>query len=232
MKNNSNIAAIEDLALSEGGVFTTAQAARLGIPRDALAYAARSGRVERIAQGAYRLASTADDGLDELRAVWKLTAPASFSHERSKVEGWDGIAVCGPTAAYVLGVGDFYARPYHIATPRRINSRRSDVRFVRADVGREDVVWRDGLPVTCPEATVAFLARGFEDPSLVADAFVDAVREYGSTLLDVKRLERLLGKRSFQQLIADAGIFQNGSRSLVNLDDLGHVAIVEVALGE
>ena len=86
MKMRSNRAGIEDLAISEGGVFTTAQAARLGIPRDALSYAARSGRIERVAQGAYRLASVADDGLDELRAIWKLTAPPAFSHERAKVE--------------------------------------------------------------------------------------------------------------------------------------------------
>lgn len=227
MKNRSNIAAIEDLALSEGGVFTTAQAARLGIPRDALAYAARSGRVERVAQGAYRLAATADDGLDELRAVWKLTAPSTFSYERSKAEGWDGIAVCGPTASYILGIGDFYANSYHISAPMRINSRRRDVRFVRTDVSREDVVWLDGLPVTRPELTIAMLVRLGEDPSLIADAFVDAVRTYGSTSLDINRAKTLLGERAFEQVLGDAGIWPGGPRRLIQLDGLGHVAIVE-----
>ena len=232
MKNRSNIAAIEDLALSEGGVFTTAQAARLGIPRDALAYAARSGRVERVAQGAYRLAATADDGLDELRAVWKLTAPSTFSYERSKAEGWDGIAVCGPTASYILGIGDFYANSYHISAPMRINSRRRDVRFVRTDVSREDVVWLDGLPVTRPELTIAMLVRLGEDPSLIADAFVDAVRTYGSTSLDINRAKTLLGERAFEQVLRDAGIRLKGPRRLMRLDELGHVAIVEGVEGE
>lgn len=227
MKNRNNRAAIEDLALSEGGVFTTSQAARLGIPRDALAYASRSGRIERVAQGAYRLAATADDGLDELRAIWKLTAPAAFSHERARAEGWDGVAVCGPTAAYVLGIGDFYASPYHVASPRRINSRREDARFVRASVAREDVVWRDGLPVTRPEATLSMLVRLGEDPSLVADAFVDAVRAYGATSLDLERAEALLGRRAFGRILEDAGIGPHGSRRLVRLDGLGHVALVE-----
>lgn len=227
MMNKSNMAAIEDLALSEGGVFTTAQAARLGIPRDALAYAARSGRIERIAQGAYRLAATADDGLDELRAAWKLTAPSRFSHERVRGEGWDGVAVCGPTASYVLGIGDFYASPYHIAAPKRINSRRPGVRFVRADVAREDVVWLGGLPVTRPEVTIAELVRLGEDPSLVADAFVDAVRKYGATTLDIDRVEALLGKRAYEQVSGNAGIRQEGPRRLTRLDELGHVAIVE-----
>ena len=227
MKNRSNIAAIEDLALSEGGVFTTAQAVRLGIPRDALAYAARSGHIERIAQGAYRLAATADDGLDELRAAWKLTAPSTFSYERSKIEGWDGVAVCGSTASFILGIGDFYASPYHIATPRRINSRRRNVRFVRADVSREDIVWLGGLPVTRPEVTIAMLVRLGEDPSLIADAFVDAVRTYGSTSLDIKRARVMLGERVFEQLLEDAGIALEGPRRLIRLDELGHVAIVE-----
>ena len=223
----SNIAAIEDLALSEGGVFTTAQATRLGIPRDALAYAARVGRIERIAQGAYRLAASEDDGLDDLRAIWKLTAPGAFSHERMAACGWDGIAVCGPTAAHVLGIGDFYASPYHIVTPRRINSRRPDVRFVRADVARDEVLWRDGLPVMRPEAAIASLVRGKEDPSLVADAFVDAVRRYGAASLDIGRLEELLGERAFSKLIGDAGVRPGGSRSIVRLDGLGHVALLE-----
>lgn len=87
----------------------------------------------------------------------------------------------GPTTAYVLGIGDFYASPYHIATPKRINSRRSNVRFVRTDVVREDVIWKDGLPVTRPEKTIAMLAQLGEDPSLIADAFVDAVRAHGTT---------------------------------------------------
>lgn len=206
---------------------TTAQAVRLGIPRDALAYAARSGRIERIAQGAYRLAATANDGLDELRAVWKLTAPSTFSYERSKAEGWDGIAVCGLTASYILGIGDFYVSLYHIAASRRLNSRRRNVHFVRADVAREDVVWLDGLPVTRLEVTIAMLVRLGEDPSLVADAFADAVRTYGSTSIDIRRAKALLGERAFEQVLEDAGIGSKGPRRLMCLDELGHVAIVE-----
>ena len=228
MNYKSNRAAIEDLALSEGGVFTTAQAIRLHIPRDALSYAARAGRIERIEHGAYRLAASEDDGLDELRAYWKLTVPSAFTHERSAREEWDGIAVCGPTAAHILEIGDFYAAPYHIAAPRRINSRKKDVRFVRLDIPREDVIWRAGLPVTRPEATLAFLARGFEDPSLVADAFVDAVRRHGSTSFDINKLKRLLGDGPYARLIEDAGITSGGeSRKLVDLDEFGHVAIAD-----
>ena len=54
MKYANNIAAIDELSASEG-VFTTAQAQRLGISRNALSHACKVGRLERVAHGAYRL---------------------------------------------------------------------------------------------------------------------------------------------------------------------------------
>lgn len=54
MKYANNIAAIDELSASEG-VFTTAQAQRLGISRNALSHAYKVGRLERVAHGAYRL---------------------------------------------------------------------------------------------------------------------------------------------------------------------------------
>ena len=227
MMYRDNIAAIEELAASEGGVFTTAQAARLGIPRDSLAYAARAGRIERIAHGAYRLSAAEDDGLDELRAVWKLTAPDRFSNERANTQDWDGVVVCGPTAASILEIGDFYASPYHIAAPKRINSRRKDVRFVRADVTRGDIMLRAGLPVMRVEATISSLVNLREDPSLVADAFVDAVRRYGSTSFNLDRLIEMIGESTFARIECDAGAGPHGSRKLIRLDGLGHIAIAE-----
>ena len=81
--------------------------------------------------------------------------------------------------------------------------------------------------MTRPEATIAMLVRLGEDPSLVADAFVDAVRTYGPTSLDVGRAEALLGGRAFERVLADAGMGPEGPRRLVRLDGHGHVAIVE-----
>ena len=94
---SNHIAALNELSASEG-VFTTAQAARLGITRNALSQAVTSGRAERIAHGAYRLAGSQGDFTDELAAVWKLTNPAAFTHERIEVGAWDGIAIGGSTA--------------------------------------------------------------------------------------------------------------------------------------
>ena len=98
MSRESHISTIAELAQSEGGVFTAAQAARLGVPRDALSHAVRASRLERVVRGAYRLVGTAPNELDLATALWKLTAPAAFSHERAV--RWDGIVVGGATAAF------------------------------------------------------------------------------------------------------------------------------------
>ena len=69
MSYTRNIAAIEELASSEGGIFTSRQAARAGIPRYALSHAAKSGRIERLRHGAYRLSSLPSTAVDELKRL-------------------------------------------------------------------------------------------------------------------------------------------------------------------
>lgn len=217
MKYSNHIEAIAQLSESEG-VFTTAQAARMGIPRDALHDAVESGRLERVMRGAYRMVGSGSSFTDELCATWKLTAPAKFSHERMRVSDWDGIAVGGSTAASLLGIGDFFLSPYKIYAPRRINSRNPSARFARREIGRSEVTFTDGLPVTRPERTVFDLVLDYEDPSLVANALRDA--SHADREFDFKRLYDLLVQRFGQArakdiywgLLADAGLPKEGQR--------------------
>lgn len=185
MAYSNHIAAMDELSASEG-VFTTAQAQRLGITRDALAHACAAGRAERICRGAYRLASTQARGTDELAAVWKLTDPARFTWERQAE--WDGVAVGGATAASLLGIGDFFASPYRLYTPKRFNSRLRAASFCARGIDARDITWELGLPLTKPERTLVDLCLDCEDPSLVADAYRDAERSG----LDLARLEELI----------------------------------------
>lgn len=187
MTRSNHIVTMNELSASEG-VFTTAQANRLGITRAALSKAVSSGRAERIVHGAYRLTGTQANLTDEITAIWKLTNPAKFTHERSYE--WDGIAVGGTSAAFLLGIGNFHLSPYRIYTPRRINSRSDCARFGVRDIAHEDVTWIQGIPITRPERTLVDLYIDREDPSLIADAFVDAVRNS----VDLNRLRSLAQK--------------------------------------
>jgi predicted transcriptional regulator of viral defense system len=212
MNYSSHISAINELAATEG-IFTAGQAKRFGIPNDALSYAYRAGRLERIAKGAYRLTGSQPTRFDELSAVWKLTAPDKMSHERIFLSSWDGIAIGGTTAASLLGIGDFYLSPYRIFAPKRINSRNTSVRFGIRNIARVDVAFVEGLPVTKIERTLLDLCIDKEDPSLVADTLSDAMNKYAGSI-DYRHLESLFantmepdkGKVCLDSLFADARI--------------------------
>ena len=197
MTNSNHITAHNDLSASEG-VFTTAQAARLGITRNALSQAVASGRAERIMHGAYRLAGSQSDFTDELAAIWKLTAPSAFTHERMQIENWDGIAIGGSTAASLQELGDFYLSPYRIYAPQRINSRVKSANFAVRKIDIEDVTWVKGLPVTRPERTLIDLCLDNEEWSLVEDAFNSASN------LNFARLEKIVACQSKRKNVQDA----------------------------
>lgn len=211
MIRKDHIATIAELSESEG-VFTTAQAARMGIPRDALHDAVEAGRVERLMKGAYRLIGSGSRETDELTATWKLTDASMFTHERAQVGAWDGIAVGGATAASILGIGDFFLDPYRIFAPRRINSRNRATRFGVRRIERDDVTFEYDVPVTRPERTVLDLILDHEDGSLVAEALRDACS--GVFRFDFDRLKELLdtkfgknkGMNLFESLMSDAGM--------------------------
>lgn len=166
----------------------------MGIPRDALHDAVESDRLERVVRGAYRMVGSGSSCADELAAIWKLTAPARFSHERMRVSDWDGIAVGGSTASALLEIGDLHLSPYRLYAPRRVNTRNQSASFAKRTVARDEVTFGSGLPVTRPERTVFDLVvDDDEDPSLMADVLGDASRKYRD--FDYSKLQRLLGGR-------------------------------------
>lgn len=211
MGNANHVEAIARLSESES-VFTTAQAARMGIPRDALHDAVKAGRIERIMHGAYRMIGSGSSFADELTAIWKLTAPARFTHERLRVAEWDGITVGGSTASALLEIGDLHVSPYRLYAPRRVNTRNTAVRFAKRVVPRSDVMFVQGLPVTRPERTVFDLVVDDEDLSLVADVLRDAWqadRGFGFKKLREllrSRYEKERAENFYRSLLADSGL--------------------------
>jgi hypothetical protein len=201
MANNNYISVINELSATEG-VFTTAQATRLGITRKALSQAVSSGRAERIIHGAYRLAGTPESFIDELSAVWKLTSPSSFTYERMKEIDWDGIAIGGATAACLLGIGDFYLSPYRIYAPKRINSRIESASFAKRQITFGEVFWVEGLPVTCAERTLVDLCLDYEDPSLIEDAFDDAIGKGADIEKAMAIADRVTSKRAARDALS------------------------------
>ena len=217
---------IEELAASEGGVFTSGQAARFGLPRYALSQAEKRGQIERLHHAAYRLSSAIDDGLDILRAIYKLTSPTMFTPERMSA-AFDGVAIYGATAAYMLEIGNLRPTPWEIAVPQRFNSRMHNAKFRVRQLSQDVVFWHRLLPVTKPAETIVSLVLDNVDISLVAEALIDCVRKYGATTFDYDRLCSLLDDAQLHSLCIAAGISHKGPFELVKLDALGHVALRE-----
>lgn len=211
MKTLDRVASIAQLSESEG-VFTTAQAERTGIPRDALHDAVKAGRLERIMRGAYRMVGAGATYVDELIAVWKLTNPAKFTYERMKTSTWDGVVVGGSTAASLLEVGDFHLSTYRLYSPKRFNTRNRAANFGRRNVSRSQVAFVKGIPVTRPERTIFDLMLDNEDFSLIGNALHDAW--YANRNFNFAMLEHLLkgqykeekASRIYKDLLSEAGL--------------------------
>ena len=155
--------------------------------------ARRPARLSTLRQAGRRCgcrAGTQSRETDTLAAIWKLTDPARFTWERQAE--WAGVAVGGSTAASLQGIGDFFASPYRIYAPRRINSRLEAAAFAARAINAEDVSWEQGLPLTRPERTLIDLCLDSKDPSLIADAYRDA-RDIG---LDYECLGKLVRETS------------------------------------
>jgi hypothetical protein len=181
---------IADIASSQWGMVTTAQARVHGVARANLAHRVRTGALERTGHyGVYRLAAAPTSPLDDLRAAWLSTNPASLAPERTAVPLPDAV-VASAAAAMVHGMGDVYPAPYRIIVSGRRQSAKGDVTYSWRALDSRDVEVVDGLPVTTRERTVTDLLVDEGDVSIAADALRDAFR--GGYDLDETRLAELL----------------------------------------
>lgn len=181
---------IADIAASQWGMITTAQARVHGIARANLAHRVRTGALERTDHyGVYRLAAAPSSPLDDLRAAWLSTNPGVLAPTRTAALQPDAV-VASAAAAMVHGMGDVYPAPYRIIVPSRRQSTRGAIVYSWRALDSRDVEVVGGLPVTTRERTIVDLLVEEGDVSIAADALSDALR--GQYDLDETRLARLL----------------------------------------
>ena len=113
MSYDSHMPKLAVLSREETGIFTAARPVRLEVPRDAISYALRTGRLESDARGAYRLTGMMPTELDLAVASRKLTAPSTLTRER--ISTADGIVVGGRTATHTWGISAPRDRPHRIS---------------------------------------------------------------------------------------------------------------------
>ncbi|WP_396910362.1 type IV toxin-antitoxin system AbiEi family antitoxin domain-containing protein [Mycolicibacterium sp.] len=157
MRSKEAEAALAIQAADQWGLFTTAQARRLGLTRKRLGQLAAAGRIIHAdARGVHRFAGTPIDTEQEpLRVHWLALDAGSFAIERIHAlrSGAPDAVVSHMSAAtiiYRLAPADFGVLDYTVLSPRR--TTLPQVRFHQTDAVDWDCV--DGLPVTTVTRTI------------------------------------------------------------------------------
>ena len=189
MPNRENIEQTFELATSQWGLFTSAQALAVGASRTQLSRLASKRQIEPVSYGVYRLANGEETPHTPIKAAWLSLFPKRTAYDRLQSRPYDAI-VAGKTAACMHGDTEFYESPYTFAMADGKRSVRKDTELHSWHVDERDVISIEGLPVTSVERTIADLIRGNEDPSQVGN-FISNVCKRGN-IIDETRLAELL----------------------------------------
>jgi hypothetical protein len=175
-------------AAGQWGMFTAAQALRLGMARDRLAQLTAAERIAHTsARGVYRFAGAPDDiTVDDLRAAWLSLQPDAFAGERIRTlrrGGTDAIVSHLSAAHYVYGLGTQH--PDRLDFTVFTSRRSSNVQIVLHRA--EGVDWQliAGLPVTTIPQTIADVYREGIDAGHLGDILIDALATAATDLQTV-----------------------------------------------
>ena len=172
MRTIEAIRAINDIAASQRGLFTTAQAQASGVGRYALSRLETLGNVERLAKGVYRMGGAPSMREEDVFAAWLSVDPGRRPGELPS----DSTPVAmGATAAWLHGIGEVGPSPYEFCMPERKQTKRPNLVLRKRRLDPRDVTMVAGIPATRPSRTVVDLVDCGEDLSLVANVLADAL---------------------------------------------------------
>ncbi|MFI8977155.1 type IV toxin-antitoxin system AbiEi family antitoxin domain-containing protein [Nocardia asteroides] len=252
---------LAELAESQWGLLTTAQASAIDVDPKQLQRLVDYGVLTRLRYGVYRLAGVPDSPTEPLRAEWLALDPSRTVGERISDELPFGV-VSHRSAADLHGLGDLDADYLEFTVPTRRGTRNPDVRFHRALLTPDEWSLVDGLPVTTPARTIGDLAAARTDgghlASVVRDALLHGVsadeiaeelapyaHRYGAPVDDGSGLINLfitqagvpesslaLSAPALQPVIAAKSAFDQALRKFAHGRVLTHLADPSVATGD
>ena len=190
MKKSENIRELEYLASSQWGLFTTAQAAAIGVGRTQVSRMVGYGTVEPVRRGVYRYAVGEETSHLYVKAAWLACYPKLTAAERLRRRPHDAVLACA-TAASLHGIGNFHEDPYTFIVHRRRQTSVADLSFHLWELDEHDVTYVDTLPVTTMERTVADLVRERHDPDHIMRTAQAALIKGGDGQRIVEALEGL-----------------------------------------
>lgn len=177
-----------EIAEGQLGYFTAAQARAAGVLQVRLVQLHKSGDVERVSRGVYRLTRYPASPLGHYMeaALWP------------QVRRPDARGVISHASALTLyGMSDVSPAKVHLTLPTTMRVRRSVPRQLiihYADLARADVQRVEGMPVTAPARTIRDVHAAHLGPALVRQAIDDGRRTGQLSFDQADQLEReLLG---------------------------------------
>ena len=135
---------LREIALDQQGLVTRAQALAAGVSSSSLRQLAHRGRVERMAQGVYRVPQAPYDECTRLRLALLWT-------------GRDDAVLGFETALDCYGVCDILSDDVHVVVPAGTRIRRENGEgyvLHRENLREADCGWWEGIPVTTLERTL------------------------------------------------------------------------------
>jgi predicted transcriptional regulator of viral defense system len=182
-----------EIAASQGGHFTTAQARACGYSWALLSHHAANGRFVRARRGLYRLRQYPSSPREEVMAAWLAAgSDAVASHE---------------SALDLLGLADIIPDSIHLTIPRAKRGRRPapgvTLHTALQPPTDKEVVTRDGIRITSPARTILDAAQSGVAPDQVTQAVRQALDRGLATRGQLLAAARDRGGR-VEQLIANA----------------------------
>lgn len=197
---------LRNLASSQFGLFTTAQASNCGVLRSKLHALLQKNELRLVRRGVYAFEIFAPDAYEELRAAWLALDPSKTVAERLRDDQCAVVAT--RSASYLHGLGNFISYSHEFFVPARKQSRAEDVHIRRRVLPSSDIEVVEGVKVTSVTRTVLDLLADGEELEHVADVLMGAVKKDAKidwvrikrSTQDFEKVYGLTGSEIFDQL--------------------------------
>jgi predicted transcriptional regulator of viral defense system len=194
-----------ELAATQGGYFTAAQAREIGYDSRTLWHHAKTGQLERMSRGFYRLAEFPSEPHEDVIAAWVKA-------------GRDRATVSHETALALYDLAPIRQRSIHITVNREHRPYKGQARLPGVQVHTVtrpfhpgEVVQRFGVKVTSPARSIADAAEVGTDPSSIHEAIGSALRQ---GLLTAEELHKAAHDRPKRvRDLVEQAIRENGQRA-------------------
>lgn len=192
MKTVNAIKTLNGASAYQRGLFTAAQAKHLGVERWVLSRLETAGVIERLAKGVYRMGGAPSVREEDIVAAWLSVDPTR--EPGSPPNPLATPIASGPTAAWLLGLGEVGPEPLEFCCAERRQTKRAGLRLRKRAIDPAEITIAGGVPVTSAALTVLDLVDSGEDLSLVAGVLRDALA--AGAIVSKSDLAARLDKRS------------------------------------